>query len=218
MCKPVKDGGYKNAYDKNGNVKFSLTTLETYWPAHLKKMSENDMGMCACKKCQNMDDLHATTVSKRRKTIVEYEAKLEEMGENSRETRLIKQERETLEKELAEYKESTFVVEDDKITRPLHEKGWDACEQYGCGERRSIDGHSYRFLPWRCKKGDCARCKEKGYAPPAFESRQDLQDEMIKYSIFESKARCTVLGHGAHHIQKFDGSNGRKGTWMEKEA
>ena len=121
MCKPVKDGGYKDAYDKNGDVKFSLTTLETYWPVHLKKMSENDMNMCACATCQNMDDLHASNVAKRRKNISTFEAKLELMGKNSRETRSSKQERDFLEKELAEYKESTFVVEKNKITRPLHD-------------------------------------------------------------------------------------------------
>ena len=67
MCKPVKDGGYKDAYDKNGDVKFSLTTLETYWPVHLKKMSKNDMNMCACAICQNMDGLHGSNVAKRRR-------------------------------------------------------------------------------------------------------------------------------------------------------
>ena len=162
------------------------------------------MTMCACATCQNMDDLHGSNVAKRRKIISTFDAKLELMSKNSRETRSSKQERDFLAKELATYKDSTFVVEKNKITRPLHDKGWDACEQYGCGERRSIKGNSYRFLPWRCKKGDCVRCREKGYAPPAFEARKDLEDEIIKYSVFESKAMCMVPGHGGHHIQKFD--------------
>ena len=48
MCKPVDHGEYKDAYDKNGKVRFSLTTLKNYWPVHLKQMNKNDMNMCAC--------------------------------------------------------------------------------------------------------------------------------------------------------------------------
>ena len=204
MCKDVKDGGYKGARDRHGRVWFSLTTIRTYWPNWLKKMSNDDMNMCACETCQNMDDLHAGMVGKRRKIIARFDAKLEEMGQNTRATRSGAQEKELLEKDLAEYKLATFVLEEGQPKKPVHDAGWDACEQYGCGARRYLTGHEYNFLPWCCKKGDCAACDEQGYTPPSFETKRILDHEMIKFSIFERKAICTVPGHGGHHVQKFD--------------
>ena len=60
-------------------------------------MSNNDMNMCACETCQNMDDLHSGMVAKRRKIIAKFDAKLEEMKQNTRETRSSAQEKDTLE-------------------------------------------------------------------------------------------------------------------------
>ena len=204
MCKEVKDGGYKRARNLNGKVRFSLTTIRTYWPNWLKQMSNADMNMCACETCQNMDDLHAGLIGKRRKIIARFEAKLEELGQNPRRTRSSEQEKESLEKDLNDYKLATFVLEDGQPKNPIHDAGWDACEQYGCGERRCLPCHEYQFLPWSCKKGDCAACTEAGYTPPSFETKRISDQEMIKFSMFEKKAICTVPGHGGHHVEKFD--------------
>ena len=204
MCKDVKDGGYRFARDLFGHVRFSLTTIRIYWPSWLKKMSNNDMNMCACETCQNMDDLHSGMVAKRRKIIAKFDAKLEEMKQNRRETRSSAQEKDTLEQSLSKYKRETFVLDQGKPMAPIHAAGWDACEQYGCGNRHCLKENGYKFLPWKCKKGDCASCEEQGYTPPSFETSVVPDEEMIKFSMFERKAICTVPGHGGHHIEKFD--------------
>ena len=108
---------------------------------------------------------------------------------------------ETLKKDLLEYKSEIF-PDDNKCF--LHPKGWDACEAHGCGKRVQIEGSSYKFLHWKCKKGDCKLCQGNSWSSPRFESIHVDGEEMIKYSLFARMAMCTVTGHGANHIQQFD--------------
>ena len=42
MCKTVDEGGFKGAHTANGDVRFSLHILRTYWPNWLKIMTDND--------------------------------------------------------------------------------------------------------------------------------------------------------------------------------
>ena len=51
MMKDESEGGYKDAKDKNGDPKFSLSTVVAYWPNWLVIMKDSHMMMCGCKTC-----------------------------------------------------------------------------------------------------------------------------------------------------------------------
>ena len=214
MCSDhEKDGGYKGARDHQGNVRFSLKTIRTYWPNWLRIMDDADMNMCACETCQTMDDLHTAYVAKRRKIIVRAKVALEEMTGN---TRAITQRRTRLEKDLNEYEALTFVPVPNKFSLPVHKDGWEACSQYGCGNRQRLEGHEHEFIPYCCQKQDCRACDEIGYTPPVFETTHIQPHELIKFSKFERIVCCTVPGHGGHNIKTFDNHPKLRCMWCEE--
>ena len=214
MCKSVDDGGFVDARDENNKVRFSEKTVRTYWPNWLKIMTENDKNMCACETCQTMNDLHVAYTAKRRKLVARAEVKLKDMPERSRADR---REKFTLEKDLKEYREATFIRVEGRADKPVHADGWAACSQYGCGARKSIEGHNYRFIPYCCQKGDCVKCNEVGYIPPRFETTVVDEREMIQFSKFTTVSRCTVPGHGTFHIEPFDEEPKLRCVWCERE-
>jgi hypothetical protein len=212
MCKTVDKGGFKGAHAANGDVRFSLMTLRTYWPNWLKIMTDDDRNMCACETCQTMNDLHDAYVAKRRKIIARTEATLKEMPGRFRMDRRVK---DALAKDLREYKSATFIDRVGGPNAPVHADGWDACKQYGCGTRKNIAGHEHMFVPYCCQKGDCLKCEEIGYTPPPFELEHIDMREIIQFSKFISLSRCTVPGHGGFHLEKFDEEPKLQCVWCE---
>ena len=121
MCNdPEKEGGYKGARDHQGNVRFLLETIPTYWPIWLKIMNDADMNMCACQTFQIMDNLHTGYIAKRRKITQREKVALEEMTRN---TRAVTQTRTKLEKDLNKYEALVFVPVPKKASVPVHEGG-----------------------------------------------------------------------------------------------
>ena len=120
MTKNEKDGDYIGARDENNNVMFSLKTLRLYKPNWLKRMTKNDMNMCACATCQDADDLLSSYNAKRKKIVAKAEVRIDQMerelkNQTTRETRSRRGEIETREKEmkalkadLQEYKSEIF--------------------------------------------------------------------------------------------------------------
>jgi hypothetical protein len=216
MCKPVEDGGYAGARDPSGPVKFSVMTLRTYWPNWLKIMTDNDRTMCACETCQTSQDLHSAYLAKRKDIVTRSKAKLKAMTGRSRQTTLVKVK---LTNDLNDYEKEIFVEDPDNINKMKHkyDNGWDACDQYGCGARKFINGHTHPFVPYVCQKGDCLKCQEAGYTPPVFETSVVEIGEMIRYSRFAKSARCTVPGHGSGHIQRFASHPRLRCKWCEDQ-
>lgn len=140
MCKPVEKGGYAGAWDKTNNcVKFSISTLRTYLPNHLKQMSDADMSICGCDTCGKTDDVHDAYKAKRRKIVAFSEIKLEEMDKDD-------PEKVKFESDLKAYKNEIFSPGGKSHKA---ERGWNACDQFGCGERVTVNNGDY----------DTGRCK-----------------------------------------------------------
>ena len=90
MCKPVKEGGFEGAYEKektnadgSPKVRFSIKTIRTIWPNHLKVMTDADKVVCGCSTCCDTDDVTDAYNGKRRKIVAAAEVKLEEMEDST---------------------------------------------------------------------------------------------------------------------------------------
>ncbi|KAL7533169.1 hypothetical protein ACHAXR_005078 [Thalassiosira sp. AJA248-18] len=90
MMEEVTKGGYKYARDRSGEVKFSITTIVSYWPNWLTIMKDGHMMLCGCKTCTEMDGLHEAMQLKRRKIISETDRKLMEMEDGQEKEKLRK--------------------------------------------------------------------------------------------------------------------------------
>ena len=179
MVKDPKKGGYKGAW-KDGQVRFSYSTLVHYWPNWLTQMNDSLKMMCGCDTCVTMDDLHRALNCKRRKLMHHTESKICEMEDGAPKL--------ALEMKLKEYKNEVL---DNGGTSYKYQKGMDAAEQYGCGVKVDIDGAS--FPHFSCVLGHCKECDEKDYDAPAFEL-VGKDDEIIQYTRFTTHVRCNVHG------------------------
>ena len=141
--KDTSEDGYKDAKDENGDPKFSLSTIGTYWPNWLIIMKDSHMIMCGCKTCNEIDGLHESMQIKRRKILHETEAKIMQMPRGREKT--------ALERDLNEYKKEILTADGNH----KHDKGWDVADQYGCGERITvqIDGKDVSFPHFSCMLG-----------------------------------------------------------------
>ena len=179
LCSKVENGGYEFAWDKEGNVCFSLSAMRKYWPNWVVEMNEAQMIMCACEICQIMNDAHVALLGKRGKMIKRDEARLEELTGS---TRSVVQEKAQMTSIFEEYKSQVQVKDANGDSRPIYADGWEACDQYGCNKRVCIDvdGKKSSFLHYKCQKGDCEDCNAAGYTPLHYKTNHIGKDEMIK--------------------------------------
>ena len=73
-----------------------------------------------------------------------------------------------------------------------HDKGWDVADQYGCGERITlqINVKYVSFPHFSCILGKCKSCDEKDYQAPEFKLKRDK--DSIRYSLFNSHSQCSI--------------------------
>ena len=215
MCSKEENGGYEFARDESGKVRFSESTMRMYWPNWVIEMNEDHMNMCACETCQTMDDAHVAMIAKRGKMMKRDEARLEELTGN---TRSVVQERTRLTNILEEYKSQVRMTDDEGVSQPIHVDGWEACGQYGCNKRVSINvgGKERSFLHYSCQKGGCKECDAAGYTPPLYETTHIDKEEIIKFSKFQQFVSCTYPGHGAGHIKEFPDEPKLRCMWCEE--
>ena len=180
MVQPVNKGGYAGAYEADQTtVRFSKNTLRHYWPNWLKVMSDTDKVICGCSTCCDTDDVNDAYKGKRRKIVAKAEVKLEEMPDGSAAE---KADKAKFEAALKQYKSEIFTTDERTDKKHVHERGWSAADQYGCGQRISVCADHYpdvcppgcierkEFPHFRCQKGDCKKCIVDGYTAPDFGS------------------------------------------------
>ena len=81
MLRPVDEGGYKNAYavGSNNKARFSLSTLNRYWPNWLVRMNLRYREVCGCETCTISNDLQEYANKARRALLNEMKAELNDM-------------------------------------------------------------------------------------------------------------------------------------------
>ena len=47
----IKEGGFSEARDANGEVFITFSAIRKYWPNHISPMTEHDKLMCGCSDC-----------------------------------------------------------------------------------------------------------------------------------------------------------------------
>ena len=170
-------------------------------------MSDADKVICGCSTCLDTDDLVEAYNGKRRKLIATTEIELDEMEET---TRSQSHEKSQLGNDFANYKRD--ILKDDGTHK--HERGWTACEEFGCGKRVPICAEHYpngcpndcqevnNLAHYACQSGRCQKCISEDFTAPKFEMDRVPDDEMFTYTLFTPHTRCNL--HGGKFLEHYD--------------
>ena len=80
MMRPVNEGGFKNArVEGSDKARYSLSTLNRYWPNWLVCMNLRNREICGCETCNISNDLQEYANKARWALLNEMKAELNDM-------------------------------------------------------------------------------------------------------------------------------------------
>lgn len=186
MQKPSNQGGYADAFDGSGKVRYSLSTLIVYWPNWLVPMTERYKALCGCEACTISQDMQEDVSKARRELLKQLKKELEELPTRSREKKT------RLEAKIKEY-ENEIMGEDSK---PRHTRMWTACDALACPPIK-VAGTELEVPHFKCVLGECKKCGL--YEAPKMELESN---KPVSYCLFSNYVACTE--HGPKGIKQYD--------------
>jgi hypothetical protein len=175
MLLPVNKGGFAGAFDENGSVIISDTTLRKLLPKELRPATETHKQLCGCELC--------ITVASLQKTLNAFRLRsLKVMKERSVLARASRSSLPAVRK-LQEY--SASVENLDETLK--QKKAADALTLITCPNVADTE-----FPPWNCVLGNCPMCPV--YNVPVYEDNVSDDAPRINYVTYEKQSRCTVHG------------------------
>ena len=171
--------GCPAAYDADGNLIISDTTLRNIMPKNVKRITERHKQLCGCEPCIAAKTLHESLLhwrTKHSKDLKREMTRLQQDNSEAANTRLS-----DLNRRWSKFVQQTR----DGGRNPKHPTAKDAAFSFLC---QPCNGGAFR--KWKCVLGRCDDCP--GYEVPDEESGTGPSDKKIKFHSHEDIYSCSL--------------------------